>query len=137
MFKIFNWKHRYFKIKLRGIEKMIEDLKFKRFKTLEIREEIRQTYDQSKSRFNILETQTKAQKDKPTMEEGDIKKMDDQVVLLEKDIKRYEEQMKALDSEVFGRKPNQEDHEGMQGINEQIDALYELKGMVNNYFKEL
>lgn len=137
MFKIFNWKYRYFNAKLRGVEKMIEDLKFKRFKTLEIREEIRQTYDQSKSRFNILETQTKAQKDKPTMEEGDIKKMDDQIVLLGKDIKRYEEQMKALDSEVFGRKPDQEDHEGMQGINEQIDALYELKGMINNYFKEL
>ena len=137
MFKIFNWKYRYFNAKLRGVEKMIEDLKFKRFKTLEIREEIRQTYDQSKSRFNILEAQIKVQKDKPTMEEGDIKKMDDQIVLLEKDIKRYEEQMKALDSEVFGRKPDQEDHEGMQGINEQIDALYELKGMVNNYFKEL
>lgn len=137
MLKLLNWKWRYFKKKLRGVEKMIADFEFKRFKTLEIREEIRQEYDQSKARLEVLNTQIKQQQEKPTMEKDEIARLDDRKVLLERDIKKFEDQLKGLDLEVYGCAPNQDYHDGVQGINQQLDALRELVVMLKNYIKEL
>ena len=112
---------------------MIEDLSFKRFKTREIREEIRVEYDNLKSKLSILETQIKAQKDSPTMEKGEIARLDDQKVLLDRDIERYLKQMKGLDLEVEGSRPTAEYPDGVQGINQQLDSLRELIGMLEDY----
>lgn len=58
---MFNWKKSYFKEKVRGIEKMIEDLLFKRYKTLYTREEIRQEYDNCRATLEVKQTNIRAQ----------------------------------------------------------------------------
>lgn len=116
---------------------MIEDLLFKRFKTREIREDIRQEYDNQKSKLSLLESQIKAEEAKPTMEKGDFARLGDEKVLLERDIERYLQQMKALDLEIQGSKPTAEFHDGVQGINDQLDALRELAEMLKEYIKNL
>ena len=133
---IFNWKYRYFQKKLGGVYKMIADLEFKRFKTLEIREEIRQEYDQNKARMEVLDTQIKQQKEKPTMEQGEINRLDDKKVLLDIEIKNHLDQMKSLDLDVNGSRSTSDYPDGVQGINQQLDALRELIGMIKNYIKE-
>ena len=59
-----NWEYRHFKNKLRGVERMISDLVFKRFKTGEIREQARQEYDNHKARLSSTEERLKTEKDK-------------------------------------------------------------------------
>lgn len=134
---ITNWKYRHFAKKLRGVEKMIEDLIFKRFKTLEIREQIRQEHDNNRARLSSIESQIEVQKTTPTMEQGEIARLDDTKILLQREIDRLQAQMKDLDLEVHGSKPTAEYQNGVEGIDHQIDALYELKQMVKAYLKEL
>lgn len=134
---ITSWEYRHFVKKLRGVEKMTADLVFKRHKTREIREQIRQECDNNKARLSSIDEQIKIQKESPTMEEGEIKRLDDNKVILEREISRLEQQVRGLDLEVEGSKPTEEFHDGLEGINHQIDALYELKGMIKNYLKEL
>ena len=134
---IFNKKRRYFKAKYDGVEKMIWDLSFKVHKNREIREEVRQEYDQKKSKFSVLSAQIEAQKGNKTMEDGDVARLDDQKVLLERDIKRHEEQMYELDAEVMGTKPTQENPQGAQGTNNTIDGLRQLQTMLKSYIKGL
>lgn len=133
--KIFNWKQRYFKKKLRGVESMIEDLLFKRFKTLEIREEVRQEYDNQKSKLAVLDVQIKSRE--PTLKKDELAKLADQKVLIERDIERYLGQMKGLDLEVHGSRATNEYPEGVQGINDQLESLRELVGMLREYIKGL
>lgn len=128
---------KYFKLKAEGVQKMIWDLSFKKFKTEEIREEIRAEYDNIKSRLSVLEAQIKSQKETPTMEEGEIKRLDDQKVLMERDRDRFVTQIKGLDVEVNGSKPCEQYHDGVDGITQQLDSLYELKGMVEDYAKKV
>lgn len=58
-------KKKYFRKKLDGVESMIFDLEFKRFKTKEIREEVRVEYDNQKSKRAVIETQIRSQKKDP------------------------------------------------------------------------
>lgn len=130
MFKIFNWKYKYFKKKLRGIECMIADLEFKREKTLMIREEVRREYDNLKQKRDLIQT-------KPTSSEADIKTIEDQIVLITRDIDRYEEQMKGMDLDVYGSKPTADYPNGIEGVEHQLNSLQELKFMVINYIKRI
>mgnify|MGYP001559573048 CR=1 FL=1 len=134
---MFNKQKRYFRKKLDGVQKMVWDLEFKKAKTQSIREEIRVEYDNMRSKLATLENQITIQKEKPTMEAGDIARLDDQKVLLDKDIERLLGQMKGLDLEVSGSKSTAEFPDGVQGINQQIDALRELQIMLNAYIKEI
>jgi len=142
---MFNKQKKYFKEKLNGVQKMIWDLEFKRFKTQEIREQIRQEYDNLKAKLSVLETQIKQQAEKPTMEKGEIARLDDQKVLLERDIKRKAEGddglqiigMKQLDMQINGLAPSNEYPDGVQGINDQLEALRELNEIIKDYIKTL
>lgn len=116
---------------------MIEDLLFKRFKTLEIREDVREEYDNLKARKTALELQIKSEKETPTMEQGEIARLDDKLVLLNRDIERSEAQLKGMDLDVYGSKPTNEYPDGVQGINQQLDALRELEKMIKDYIKTL
>ena len=128
-------KKKHFEQKFDGVQKMIWDLEFKKFKTLEIREDVRREYDNSKSKlFNAEKEITEWPKDK---DEGDKKRIEDKVVLLKRDIERYESQMKNLDFEVEGAKPNSQYPDGVQGVDDQIDSLQELKLMVRDWIKQL
>lgn len=127
---MFNTQKKYFEKKLEGVQKMVWDLEFKRFKTLEIREEVRQEYDNLKSKRCVVETQLEGNpKDKATLE--------DSKTILTRDIDRLEGQMKSLDMEVFGSKATAEYPNGYDGINQQLDALHELKEMLKSYIKGL
>lgn len=126
-----NWKKKYFNEKYRGVEKMILDLEFKRFKTQEIREEIREEYDSLKAKIDILTTQIKNGKG------PDLAKMKDSLELMKRDSERFIAQMKALDLEVNGSKQTNEYPEGVQGINQQLDSLRELLTMLEDYKKGL
>lgn len=134
---MFNQQKKYFKQKLYGVQRMIWDLEFRRYKTLEIREDVRQEYDKSKARLEITEAQAKSQKENPTMEAGEIARLDDQIVLIKRDIERYESQLKAMDLDVHGSKPTNELPDGVAGINHQLDSLRELQIMIKEYIKSL
>lgn len=136
---ITSWKYRYYCKKLRGVQCMIEDLVFKRFKTAEIREEVRQTYDTQKAKLLSIETSIKHEREKTEnkMPEGDIARFEDEVVRLKQDIERYEAQIKGMDIDVNGSNPTNEFPEGHVGINQQLDSLRELEGMVKDYIKNI
>lgn len=134
---MFNKKKKYFKNMLEGVERMIWDREFKRNKALIIREEVRQEYDKNKAKLDIIQTQIKAQKESPTLEEGEIKRLDDQEIILKRDIERYEAQMKQMDLDVQGSKKTNEYPDGFVGINDELDSLRELQVMVKNYIKTL
>lgn len=129
---MFNKKKQYFKRKLDSVVKTIWDLEFKREKTLTIREEIRQEYENQKAKLEVLQARIKSEKD-----EAERKKLDDNEALLTRDIERFEAQMKGLDLEVSGSKPTEEYRDGVQGINHQIDSLHELRMMLQQYIKTL
>jgi hypothetical protein len=132
-----NWKYRYFVNKLRGVKKMILDLEFKRFKTREIREEVRQEYDNTKSRLAVLENQVGSEKEKPSLAKDEFKRLEDQQVVMTRDAERYQAQMKHLDVEIEGSPETNEYPDGIQGINSQLESLHELEGMVKDYLKHV
>ena len=116
---------------------MIWDLEFKRYKTFYVREQIRQEYDNLRSRLEILKTQIASEKDKPTMPEGDMKRLEDDEIRMNKDIERKLAQMNSLDIEVNGSKPTAELPEGHQGLNDTLEALRELTQVTKKYINEL
>lgn len=124
----------YFKKRVEDAQKLIWDMQFKAFKTMEIREEIRHEYDMMKSRVASLEGQlanfpVDGNKD-------ELARLEDTKKKSEEDCKRFELQMKQLDDEVKGAKPSNENPEGITGIYQQIDSLKEVKGMVEDYMKK-
>lgn len=134
---MFNKKRKYFNWKLNAVQKMIWDMEFKREKTLMIREGIRNEYDAIQSKLHIVNTQIEAlpvNKEKWTDEQ---KRLDDQKILLIRDSERLVNQMKSLDLEVYGSKKTNEYPEGVDGIDQQLDALRELQAMIKGYIKSL
>lgn len=164
---MFNAKKDYFREKLKSVEKLIWDLEFKRFKTREIREEVRQEYDSQNSKFAVIDTQIKSQLKDPTkvcevhnpekgaeakhkdhgkcvceyidnhMDVNEIERLYDQKTLIKRDIERFLAQIKNLDLETEGSVPTPELQEGYQGIAQQLDALRELQGMLKSYVQQL
>lgn len=128
-------KKAHFKGKLAGVEKQIYDFEFKLAKTQMIREEIREQYDQMKSRIMTLEDQIKNwPKDK---DEGDRKRLEDDKIRAEVEVKRYEGQMKNLDEQMYGAKPTNENPEGVQGITYDIDSMRELSEMLREHIRSI
>lgn len=127
---LFNWKKKYLKLKIRGVEKAILDDEFKRFKLLETREDIRQNYDGLKSRVDILKAKIESEKanNEKTASQDDL-------VRLEADIKKREDQMSFIDLEVYGSGKTQDHPEGYEGVEQQLEALRELKSMLEQYLK--
>lgn len=134
---MFNTHKDYFKKKLKGIQAMIWDLEFKRYKTLYVREQIRQEYDGLRSRLEILKTQIASEKDKPTISPDEFKRLEDDEVRLNQEVERKVAQMKGLDIEINGAKPSAELPEGHQGLNETMEALRELMNVTKAYVKDL
>lgn len=162
-----NKKKKYFLHKLDGVQKMIWDLEFKREKSLMVREEVRQTYDNTQAKLFILLEKIKSQlltpekicevhnpevgKEKIHKDKGvcaceykensmpvpEIEKLYDQKELFERDLNRYKAQMKQVDVDVGGSPKTNEYPDGEDGINQQLDALRELKGMVKDYLKKI
>ena len=134
---LFNWKYRYFARKLWGVEKMILDHEFKRYKLFELKEEERLEYDQVRNRLSVLETQIKAEDEKPTLTIDERARVDDQKVLFERDINKRKEEMDRLTIEVNGSKPTNEIPDGFQGVEQYLENLHELTGMIKQYLRIL
>ena len=123
----------HFKAKLKATRQMRWDLDFKVFKTKEIREGVREQYDNAKHRLFNLEKQRDAiEAGKP---ERDPLQKD--IDTLTEDTKRYEGQIKSLDIEVAGAVPGPEFPEGVIGLNDQIDSLRELETMLKEHIATL
>lgn len=131
--KLFKSKeYKYFERKLEGVRNAILDQEFKRFKTLEIREEIRKDYDTKKSLVAGLIENIKS--DKPKEE---IARFEDEKIRAEETIKRFEGQLKLLDKEVFGLTPSAEEPDGYNGIDQTLESLHELVEMIQDYMGRL
>jgi hypothetical protein len=128
-------KRKYFKNSIKVAQRNIWGLEFRRFKTLELREEIRGTYDTVKARLKALEDDIAKQKVNPTMEEGEIKRLDDKKVLMEKEIKGYEDQLKNLDVMIYGSKATAELPQGYVGLNQELDLNRESIESIKKYLK--
>lgn len=128
-------KEGHFKGKLDATSKMIYDLEFKKFKTQEIREDVRREHDSMKARIDTLDAQIKGwPKDRDINEK---KRLEDDKVRAERDVARFIEQMKALDLEVNGAKPSKDYPDGVQGIVHQVDSLKELQFMLKSWIKSI
>lgn len=125
-------KKTYFKIKTSGAQKLIWDLEFKKFKTAEIREQIRKEYDYMKSRIEGFETKKKTEKDK-----GEKARIDDVMTLAIRDKDRLELQIKKLDVEINGAEKSKDYPDGTDGMVQNIESLEELVGMLKDWVKNL
>lgn len=132
---MFNKQKKYFRDKLKGVEKMIWDLEFKKFKTKEIREEIRQIFDTNKAKLQAAQERYKKEEKAKKLNKDEMNRIDDDIVRLKKDIERNEGQLKSLDLEIYGSKPTAEYPQGVQGIDDQLEGLYELISMIKTYIK--
>lgn len=137
-----NWKQKHFRKKLIGVDTLIADLEFKRFTTRQLREEKRVEYDDKKFKVDQLVTEMKRQDELPKeakdkLDKGERARMDDKKLLLERDIKRIEDIMKALDLDVAGSTQTNEYPDGVQGINQQLENLRDLKEMLKIYITTL
>lgn len=125
-------KRAHFKSKLRGTKQMRWDREFQAVKTMGIREDLRKEYDHMQS---IVDNFDKKIKNKMTEDEnGSVK---DQKTRAEADRDRLLGQMQQLDVEVNGTKPTEQYPEGHTGINQQIESLIEVEGMLKNHIKSL
>ncbi len=133
---MFNKKKKFFQEKLDGVHKMIWDFEFKRFKSLEIREEVRMQYDNLKSKIQMLDDRIKVEKEADKLTKDEMARLEDEKVILERDRDRYQAQMVQIDSDVHGVKASA-GIEAMSGIDDQLESLQELKGMLKAYIKTL
>lgn len=136
-----NWKKKYFKDKLRGVDKLILDLEFKRFKTLDIREDKRIEYDNLKAKVSFLDKEmadddAKKSDDPSKLEAGERARLDDEKVRLLASIERHIKAMEDLDHDIHGVPANDTYPEGIQGMAGQLDMLRELRLVVENAIKE-
>jgi len=126
---------RHFKQKIRGIQKAIWSLEFDRFKTAEIREEVRKQYDNVQAKLSILKAQLESDSDKPSMEKKQREETEMAVKRLEEDSKRHQAQMDELDTRIHGAEPTEENPEGVKGINQDLESFRELQTMLSDYIK--
>jgi chromosome segregation ATPase len=134
---IFNKKKDYFQRKRQGIQYRIWDLEFKRFKAKELREDMRQAYDDAKQKLQGIEATKSMAEEAKTLPKEELARLDDQIVLLKRDIERYESQMRSIDIQIYGSKQTNEYPEGYEGIEQNLDGLRELLAMVDDYLKRL
>lgn len=134
---MFNKEKTYFRKKAEAVQRMIWDMTFKRFKTLEIREGVRKEYDNLRAKLEHVQSKIKDGEKKSGLDKGEFERLKDQDVVLNRDIERLKAQIDGLDIEVHGSKPTAEIPGGHQGLTEQLGALRELKVMINEYIKEI
>jgi len=125
-------KKSYFKNKIKGTETIIWDMEFKKFKTAEIREQIRKEYDYMKSRLHAFEAKKETEEDK-----DEKARVDDAITLATRDKDRLESQIKSLDVEIAGSPKTPEYPDGADGMVQNIESLEELKGMLKDWVKKI
>lgn len=135
---LLDWRYRHFYKKIRPMYKMIEDEKFSRFKTYQLKEEVRVEYDNEKSRLANTENKLK-EKEKTIAEigEDEYKRLEDEKVRAEVRIQRLKEEMDELTAKADGSRPTNEHPDGLHGNTQTIDKLYDLIDFVKEYINKL
>lgn len=123
----------HFKSKLEGTQKMIWDLEFKRFKTREVREDVRREYDNKMQ--NLAAAQETLKNWPKDGDKAEKARIDDHIVLLERDIERHKAQMDELDIEVAGSKPTKDLPDGHMGIDQQLESLRQVRAMLEDWIE--
>lgn len=146
---MFSQKKKYFKKKLQAVQGQLWDWEFKKEKTIMVRESIRQEYDGAQARLASIDSQIKSLPENKTKWTDEQKRLEDQRILLVRDIEGevdgqgtktrngYKDTLMALDFEVNGSPKTNQFPEGLNGINQQLDALRELKEMLIQFIKTL
>lgn len=132
-----NKEYRYFVKKYKEVQFTIWDLQFKRYKTKEVREEIRQLMDSRKAAIENLKERVKAEEKEGKIDKEDLETMKDDIVRGEKEQEKFQEQLNGLDAEVNGIKPSQDYPGGVTGIEDQLSSLHELREMLKVYMEKL
>lgn len=128
-------KKEHFKSKLEGTQKMVWDLEFKKFKTAEIREDVRKEYDYMQSRIDTI---NKSIQDFPkNKDKAERARLEDDKVRAERDLGRLKGQIEHLDLDIKGSKPTNQYPDGVSGIEDQINSISELTKMLKNWIKKL
>jgi len=132
---MFNKKRKFFKSKIKQVERSIWDLEFKLYKIREMREERRKQRDRAMETIDAYEVQLK----KPDHKEETIKeltgKKDEQIKYKE----HLEQQIQFLDWEINGGAPEGAvDGNGSPiiGTIPQIEGMRELLKMYRDYLKQ-
>lgn len=125
--KIFNWKYKFFKKKIKQVECAIADLEFKLFKSREMREDIRKQRDRVVEALDAIDAKL------PT----DMAQEAKDALMAERKIQQTfkdnaTEQLRMMDEEIDGRKAT-EDKPEYPGVIQQIDAMRELLQMYKDY----
>lgn len=129
----------YFFKKRLAVDFATWDMLFKRFKIMEEREEVRRQYDALSSKLEIkkteIEEEAKPGKLKDTSP-GDYARFEDEKIRLERDIERSKQRMNVIDGEIHGLPASADYPDGVSGVNQQLDALRELKVLIRKYIKQ-
>ena len=134
---------------LQGVENMIWNNEFRRFKSKEDRESIRREYDGAQAKLSIIEAQILAFPEDKTKWTDDQKRVEDAKALLVRDIEGelngdgtvarpgYKHKMRDLDLEIHGSPKTNEFPDGVEGIDQQIEGLRQLQALTKRYIKTL
>ena len=143
-------KKEYFKGRLQGVEQEIWQTEFMRHKAKEVKEGLRVEMTALKSKQGLLEESIKGHEEKKDLPEGEIARLKDEDIKLEVKINKiiYGIGMpklkddKSVDEEETDKFPretdlNIKDMDRQLGfLNEKIDSLHELKGMIKEFVKK-
>ena len=143
-------KKEYFNGRLQGVEQEIWQTEFMRHKAKEVKEGLRVEMTALKSKQGLLQEQIKLHEEKKDMPETEIARLKDEDVKLEVKVNKIIygigmpklKEDKSVDEEETDKLPretdlNIKDMDRQLGfLNEKIDSLHELKGMIKEFVKK-
>lgn len=113
---------------LRDIEIQIWEHEFKKFKALGVREGIRRQYDQGNDALSRLKAQAEGLKEVPEELKANLENT-------EKLVNQFKGQIDELDLRMNGALPSEAEPEGVVGMNQQLEALVQLREYVKAFVK--
>ena len=137
---MFNTKRKYFKDKLKAVEKMTWDLEFSRQKKQDQRESYRLSYDNLRNKLEQLNIKVKKESEPGGWKEtkpDEFARFADDEAILKAEIEKQKSWIDGLDLEVVGSPITAQYPDGVQGVNQQLDALRDLQETLKQYIKGL
>lgn len=143
-------KKEYFKGRLTGVEQEIWQTEFMRHKAKEVKEGLRVEMTALKSKQGLLQEEIKKQEELKVMPEGEIARMKDEGIKLEVKVNKIiygigmpklneDKTVNEVETDKLPRETdlNIKDMDRQLGfLNEKIDSLHELKGMIKEFLKK-
>ena len=140
----------YFKGRLQGVEQEIWQTEFMRHKAKEVKEGLRVEMTALKSKQGLLQEQIKVHEEKKDLPEAEIARLKDEDVKLEVKINKIiygigmpklkdDKSVDQVETDKLPRETdlNIKDMDRQLGfLNEKIDSLHELKGMIKEFIKK-